>query len=301
MSKYWSTVEENLVVEYKNETNQINKERILNKLYPKLRIMSEAIIFRYYSKYVNEEYAKDIDEITDGISQAILAIDKFDPSKGTKAYSYLQTVIKRYYFSLFVRPSNNETIFNESLMNNGIFDAESESHIKFFGYEDDNILNLEIVDNKKKVLNYLKSIYLPLKEEYEHYDSFSPYKRKKNNLKRPKFRRFDLLYYELMIDKLEEMKVFTFEGWIINILNELSDQGFENFIKFFKRAGFDSKGVYGVFHSYIGRYGKKGKGRELKDNFDWMFDDYPPEWDVHHTNNITSKRYYKTKRGKYKK
>lgn len=92
--RYFDTEQEEAIVEYLNtdcpeERNQIYEDRLKQPLYK----MAESIINRYqlYS------YKLSFDELLhDTLSDLHTKIEKFDPSKGTKAYSYFGTIIKNY-------------------------------------------------------------------------------------------------------------------------------------------------------------------------------------------------------------
>jgi hypothetical protein len=91
---YFGEAEEAAVVAYLTAETFEEKNRIYNQSLRKpLEKMVESIIRRY------KLYRKDFDFEglhTDVSSFLITKVDKFDPSKGTKAYSYFGTICKNY-------------------------------------------------------------------------------------------------------------------------------------------------------------------------------------------------------------
>lgn len=91
---YFYEEEEEAVKEYVLSDNQRQKNRIFNKtLYPAFSKMIESIIRRYGLFVPSEDFA---DTFNDTMSFLVTKLNKFDATKGFKAYSYCGTVCKRY-------------------------------------------------------------------------------------------------------------------------------------------------------------------------------------------------------------
>lgn len=91
---YFYEEQEQAVVDYLNEKDDKKREVIFNTwLHPAFTKMVDCIIRRYKFFYTTEDYNQTW---VDTYSYLITKLDKFDPSKGTKAYSYFGTVCKHY-------------------------------------------------------------------------------------------------------------------------------------------------------------------------------------------------------------
>lgn len=91
---YFGVQQEEAVIRYLESESENEKNKIFNEyLREPLIIMVESIIRRY--KLYRKGY-DFIDIHTDVMSFLITKIDKFDPSKNHKAYSYFGTICKNY-------------------------------------------------------------------------------------------------------------------------------------------------------------------------------------------------------------
>lgn len=91
---YFFEEQEQAVIDYINETDAKKRNEIYNKtLYPAFCKMVESIINRYKLYPPDEEFKDTFD---DTISFLMTKIDRFDPSKGYKSYSYCGTICKNY-------------------------------------------------------------------------------------------------------------------------------------------------------------------------------------------------------------
>lgn len=91
---YFGADQEEAVIRYLKSESEVEKNKIFNEyLKEPLNIMVESIIRRY------KLYRKDLDfeEIhTDTMSFLITKINKYDPDRNHKAYSYFGTICKNY-------------------------------------------------------------------------------------------------------------------------------------------------------------------------------------------------------------
>ena len=91
---YFYEREEQAVVDYINETDEVKKNKIYNEiLHPVFSKMVESIINRYKLYPPDECFKETFD---DTISFLMTKIEKFDPTKGYKSYSYCGTICKNY-------------------------------------------------------------------------------------------------------------------------------------------------------------------------------------------------------------
>lgn len=112
---YWGEEQEDAVVRYLISENEYEKNKIFNEyLKEPLIIMVESIIRRY------KLYRKDLEFIdihTDATSFLMTKVDKFDPGKNTKAYSYFGTICKNYLMGSIQKDAKemNRTISYEDV------------------------------------------------------------------------------------------------------------------------------------------------------------------------------------------
>lgn len=112
---YFGDAQEEAVVRYLQSDSEEDKNKIFNEyLREPLIIMVESIIRRY------KLYRKDFefqDIHTDTMSFLITKINKFDPSKNHKAYSYFGTICKNYLMGTIQKDNkdNNRNVSYEDI------------------------------------------------------------------------------------------------------------------------------------------------------------------------------------------
>ena len=107
MSKkiYWGDEEEKLIILIKGD---IKNNNLLIKIIPKLKKMIGIILNRYYGgNFLTCEEEFYIDNC---LSHLYTKIPKFKEDKGT-AYSYLSTIIKYYFYDVFVNNKEKKQDF----------------------------------------------------------------------------------------------------------------------------------------------------------------------------------------------
>lgn len=93
-SLYFSDYEEQMFKNYCNSTDFAERDKIFKDvLYPVFTTMVESIIRRYSLFTPGEDFE---DTFNDAMSHLISKVDKFNPDKNTKAYSYCGTICKNY-------------------------------------------------------------------------------------------------------------------------------------------------------------------------------------------------------------
>lgn len=91
---YFYEEQEKAVVDYINAVDKTDKEKIFNKwLKPAFTKMVESIIRRYKLFLPDEDYDETFNDV---ISFLMMKLNKFDVTKGYKAYSYCGTICKNY-------------------------------------------------------------------------------------------------------------------------------------------------------------------------------------------------------------
>lgn len=106
---YWTDETEQLVISYQTEKDFLKKEFIYKQLQPLLRKMIEIIGRRYFSTPFNKRNAEDLKtQVETHLVENVL--HKFNSSTGKKAYSYIQTCIKHYYFDVLFRQEQTKPL-----------------------------------------------------------------------------------------------------------------------------------------------------------------------------------------------
>jgi len=98
---YFGAVQEKAVVEFLNEEDPAIRNKIYNEhLRDAFDTMIDSIIRRY--KLYRNSYSFEAIH-SDTLSYLILKADKFDSSKGKRAYSYYGTICKHYLLGLLIK------------------------------------------------------------------------------------------------------------------------------------------------------------------------------------------------------
>jgi len=137
--RYWTKETENNIKLYILEKNSIKKNKIFeDSLFKPLNKLIENIIHRYKLWNFENTGLEDIKQQC--IVHLLENINKFDVSRGTKAYSYLGTAIKNYLMQkqIYAQKIRNISINGGDDYNTDNGDSEFSGHS---GRNDNNVLN----------------------------------------------------------------------------------------------------------------------------------------------------------------
>jgi len=152
---YFGPDEEKAVVDFLSCDDHIERNNIYNKhLRAAFDKMIESIIRRY--KLYRKTYSYD-DLHADTLSFLITKVDKFDHTKGKRAYSYFGTICKNYMLMLLIKD-------NKTLKQNASFE-ESFSSIK----ERDDLL-YELPDTDYTTSDFIISLSEEVRVELDKLD-----------------------------------------------------------------------------------------------------------------------------------
>lgn len=130
---YWDEVEDKLLETYfSTESTEIQKVKALNKVMPKLRMMSRIILERFYPQAFN------MPELIDDAIMHFLLKCNFDSSKGSY-YSYIGTTFKHYFHDKIVsekRFKNLNIDRNYDINENEWVINDHSINIEDFDYDD---------------------------------------------------------------------------------------------------------------------------------------------------------------------
>ena len=158
---YFGPEQEEAVVAFLTSDDIIERNRIYNKhLRSAFDKMAESII-RKYKLYRKGWSFEDLH--ADTLSFLIMKSDKFQPSKGKKAYSYYGTIIKNYILGLLIK---DDKVLKQVASFEDTYDSIKE--------RDDLTYNLE--DNDYTMDDFIKKIADEIKDEL--YDEEREHKKK---------------------------------------------------------------------------------------------------------------------------
>ena len=177
---YFYEEQEQAVYDYINAQDQIEKNKIFNEwLKPAFTKMIESII-RRYKLYPPDECFDET--FNDTISFLMTKIDKFNPNKGYKAYSYCGTICKNYLlFKLnqFKKQQTRQESYGDfyDVVNDSdtyVMEAVGETNEDFLGNLIDNtcseIKRIIEVNKETKLTQDEKKVGLALIELFENWD-----------------------------------------------------------------------------------------------------------------------------------
>lgn len=155
---YFYEREEKAVSDYNKADTFEEKNKIYSEiLHPALTKMVESIIRRYRLYIPDEEY--DL-TFTDCLSFLMVQIEKFNPERGHKAYSYLGTICKNHLIFKIKKFKEEEKKYTSFESNQDVYENDENltEETDFLGensFFDDLIINTKkkiqfMLDNKKK-------------------------------------------------------------------------------------------------------------------------------------------------------
>ena len=193
---YFYEEEEDAFVKYITSTNQRERNELFNKkLLPAFTKMIESIIRRYELFIPSENFD---DTFNDTMSDLITKLNKFNPEKGYKAYSYCGTICKNYLLgrrSKDMKAKERDCSYNDSYSD---VKVETIDENKLFGWDLNTILINKMKEKIKEILsensvltltNHEKSVGYALLEILTRWEDF--FKETGSN----KFNRSSVIYF----------------------------------------------------------------------------------------------------------
>jgi hypothetical protein len=172
-SVYWTVEQERAIADFISEIDDDKKNEIFRKrLYKPLRKLVENIIFTY-KLYRKDVEIRELEE--DCMSFLITKMDRYDPSKGTRAFAFFGTIAKHYLMgekkvsyknlqiNINIEESNAEINLEEDEEDKKM-DLESEKiNVKVFRETikklEEKLENPKVLPNDKKVIEAIVFIF----------------------------------------------------------------------------------------------------------------------------------------------
>jgi len=172
-SVYWSVEQERAIANFIKEKDNIKKEKIFREdIYKSLKKLVENIIFTY-KLFRSDIEIRELQE--DCMSFLITKMDRYDPSKGARAFAFFGTIAKHYLMGekkiSYKNTQSNISIENSSAeVNLGEdseekkMDLESEKINNVVFREtikklEEELINPKILPNDKKVMEAIIFIF----------------------------------------------------------------------------------------------------------------------------------------------
>ena len=149
---YFTQETEDAIVLYNASSDHVFRDRIFKKkIYYPLYKLSENIIhtFKFYYTDVNDIEDLKLEVVTMLVEEKL---HRFDPTNGAKAFSYFQTIVKRWLINY-----NNKNY--KKLKQIGSFDEMEDSYESDFNTENSMQISLKVVVDK-----FVEESYLGLAE-----------------------------------------------------------------------------------------------------------------------------------------
>lgn len=151
---YFTQETEQAIISYNNSTDPVYRSKLFAKeIYQPLYKLAENIIhtFKFYYLDVNSVEDLKLDVISMLVEEKL---QKFDPTNGAKAFSYFQTIVKRWLINY-----NNSNYGKQKRI--GSFEEVQDS------YEEEEPVKAERVVRLSKVIEeFVESIHSDIEEEY---------------------------------------------------------------------------------------------------------------------------------------
>jgi hypothetical protein len=150
---YFGDEQEAAVVRYLNEDDPAIRNKIYNEhLREAFNIMVESIIRRY--KLYRKDYSFE-NVHSDTLSYLILKADKFDTSKGKRAFSYYGTICKHYIIGLMIKDTKmlNQTLDFDTSISKVHEKDEFVYHLSDTDYELSDLINTVVIEIQKEIEN----------------------------------------------------------------------------------------------------------------------------------------------------
>jgi hypothetical protein len=150
---YFGDEQEAAVVRYLNEDDPAIRNKIYNEhLREAFNIMVESIIRRY--KLYRKDYSFE-NVHSDTLSYLILKADKFDTSKGKRAFSYYGTICKHYIIGLMIKDTKmlNQTLDFDTSISKVHEKDEFVYHLSDTDYGLSDLINTVVIEIQKEIEN----------------------------------------------------------------------------------------------------------------------------------------------------
>lgn len=271
---YWTEEHELLYIELSKD---MNNQKTIKKLMPPIRKMSKIILHKYFDNYVNESDKQIC--ILEAITKVVLVAHRFDSTKGTRAYSFAQTVIKNFYSSKFLRKRLDEKMFEDALSNNNTHNEDGE----YLQIED----NFNYVDYQKEfeIMTPIEQIIISLKKKRLGFiKQREQFQKELLTNKRMKLKLTEVAKHiqivDIMIQVLQTKEFSTVERFFLDV-HSYTNVTEEALILIFRRMGFDFEdfNLYGLY--YLAKDKLGGDYKSYAPNPDYLFiDNYIPGNDL---------------------
>ena len=173
-NNYFTKVHENAIISYAlTDDKIIRTELYITLIGPALDELVDKIVYTYkFNNLPNIDYLKDDCKIW-----LMTILDKYDPNKKSKAFSYFSVITKNWFIHKVKQNSKKlkrdlqyesitSEIESEQLVEQNRYEVDRESY-EFWQYlfkEMDSWENIKLKDNEKKVLEAIRILFNSIDE-----------------------------------------------------------------------------------------------------------------------------------------
>jgi len=133
-NEYFSKVHEEAIISYARSSSKEEKTKLyISLIQPAFNEMVEKIVYTYkFNGLPNIEYLKQDCKIW-----LTTILDKYDPSRNSKAFSYFSVITKNWFIAKIKKNTKalSREVSYESLISEGVFQEEQATHVN--PYEQD--------------------------------------------------------------------------------------------------------------------------------------------------------------------
>ena len=171
---YFTKVHEGAIIEYAStDDKQIRTRLYIDLIEPAFNELVDKIVYTYkFNTLPNIDYLKD-----DCKLWLITILDKYDPERKSKAFSYFSVITKNWFIHKVKQNSKrlkrdvqyediNSAEINDILVTHHTYENDRENH-EFWQHlfaEIDSWENLKLKDNEKKVLEAIRILFNSIDE-----------------------------------------------------------------------------------------------------------------------------------------
>ena len=166
---YFTKVHENAIVQYaRTDSRSIRSQLYIEFISPAFSEMVDKIVYTYkFNNLPNIDYLKDDCKIW-----LVTILDKYDPSRKSKAFSYFSVITKNWFIHKVKQNSKkmkrdvqyedlSKGEGNETLVTYNTYESDREN-IEFWSFlfkEVDKWENLKLKENERKVLDAIRILF----------------------------------------------------------------------------------------------------------------------------------------------
>ena len=225
-ANYFTKETEEYIVKYNNSSDHVYRQKIFTEhIYYAFYKLVENIIHTYKFYYTDVE---DIEDLKHEIISVLVEekIDKFDPTRGAKAYSYFGTIVKRWLINY------NDKNYKR-LKQVGSFDEMDDRYEQEFKTQHPDALNLsQVLDIfVNEMYNQLEEIF-PKENDQQIADAVLTIFRQRNDIEIFKKKALYIYIREMTGQETPQLT---------KVINKLKEEFYKVYFRYYEVGMIDTK------------------------------------------------------------